>query len=450
MIHFMRLYKQFFLLSILSTMGLALFASVASAKSSTVQGVVKQVKASKDSLSLKSGKRSLRVRLTSKTQLSGGDRSGDGALGLEDVKKGDQVSVKGTRSGRGLVASSLDNQTSAPEGDDNGDGIPDEISVVEVGGRIVAFNPDQRIVTLAVTDSEDDSLVDTELDVTLPEGAILVAGDRNRDKKRNWDDVRLGDRVMALLVDPVDPNTGAQAMLMVDRDSLSGKKGKMPNLAKTPMGGLVTEVDAEASTVTFQPPRDDLEPVTVRVTGKTEFEVDDVNGDGQNNLSDVSVDDELHVLVDARNKDDLVALKLEAYSSDDFGDDNGDDNGGDQGGNNPQNPVNPQNPRPAPPALGQEFEVKGAIVAPLPDSFLFQVREGLGAGNTVKISFDSATVFEGKDLNGDGKVSLLDCPPGIPAELKLRKVEGGALALKVSLKEPRMPNGGPPEGSQED
>ena len=426
-----------FFLKVLPLVALSMLvaAAPASAKTSKVKGVVSSVNSAKDYVIVKAGKKKIKVQLASSTRLAGGDRSNNGSLGLEDIKKGDKVSVSGKKKGSTLTASSFANLSTRIAGDKNSDGVPDDLAVIETKATILEVNAQQRVLTVDVSSSEDEALSGTQLNVSLGDGAQIVVGDRNRDRVRDWNDVQVGDKISLLLLDPVNPDFGGEAVLMVDISSFSGKKGKgkVKDPSRTPMGGEVTEVDAEVGLVTFQPPRMDLNPVTVAVDDATELEVADINQDGALTVDDIQPTDRLHALVDAGDPEALLAVKMEVEPSDwnstDPGDGSDEDLGEDPGEDNPGD------------GPSHADMLKGQLVSVSDSQLVMAVKEGAYGGSQVIVEFGSGTQWLGRDTSGDGKVDQRDLAVG--GRLAVLASGDPMTAVRVSI-------GRPPEQHQED
>ena len=426
-----------FFLKVLPLVALTMLmvAASASAKTSKVKGVVSSVNSAKDSVIVKAGKKKIKVQLASSTRLAGGDRSNNGSLGLEDIKKGDKVSVSGKKKGSTLTASSFANLSTRIAGDKNSDGVPDDLAVIETKATILEVNAQQRVLTVDVSSSEDEALSGTQLNVSLGDGAQIVVGDRNRDRVRDWNDVQVGDKISLLLLDPVNPDFGGEAVLMVDISSFSGKKGKgkVKDPSRTPMGGEVTEVDAEVGLVTFQPPRMDLNPVTVAVDDATELEVADINQDGALTVDDIQPTDRLHALVDAGDPEALLAVKMEVEPSDwnstDPGDGSDEDLGEDPGEDIPDD------------GPSHADMLKGQLVSVSEGQLVMAVKEGAYGGSQVIVEFGSGTQWLGRDTSGDGKVDQRDLAVG--GRLAVLASGDPMTAVRVSI-------GRPPEQHQED
>ena len=427
-----------FFLKVLPVVALSMLvaAAPASAKTSKVKGVVSSVDSAKDSVIVKAGKKKIKVQLASSTRLAGGDRSNNGSLGLEDIKKGDKVSVSGKRKGSTVTASSFANLSTRIAGDKNSDGVPDDLAVIETKATILEVNAQQRVLTVDVSSSEDEALSGTQLNVSLGDGAQIVVGDRNRDRVRDWNDVQVGDKISLLLLDPVNPDFGGEAVLMVDISSFSGKKGKgkVKDPSRTPMGGEVTEVDAEVGLVTFQPPRMDLNPVTVLVDDSTELEVADINQDGALTVDDIQPTDRLHALVDASDPEALLAVKMEVEPAEWNAPDPGDDNPGDGSDDNPGD----DNPGDGP---SHADMLKGQLVSVSDSQLVMAVKEGAYGGSQVIVEFGSGTQWLGRDTSGDGKVDQRDLAVG--GRLAVLTSGDPMTAVRVSI-------GRPPEQHQED
>ena len=426
-----------FFLKVLPLVALSMLvaAAPASAKTSKVKGVVSSVNSAKDYVIVKAGKKKIKVQLASSTRLAGGDRSNNGSLGLEDIKKGDKVSVSGKKKGSTLTASSFANLSTRIAGDKNSDGVPDDLAVIEATATIVEVNAQQRVLTVDVSSSEDEALSGTQLNVSLGDGAQIVVGDRNRDRVRDWNDVQVGDKISLLLLDPVNPDFGGEAVLMVDISSFSGKKGKgkVKDPSRTPMGGEVTEVDAEVGLVTFQPPRMDLNPVTVAVDDATELEVADINQDGALTVDDIQPTDRLHALVDAGDPEALLAVKMEVEPSDwnstDPGDGSDEDLGEDPGEDIPDD------------GPSHADMLKGQLVSVSEGQLVMAVKEGAYGGSQVIVDFGSGTQWLGRDTSGDGQVDQQDLAVG--GRLAVLTSGDPMTAVRVSI-------GRPPEQHQED
>ena len=369
----MRLSLKLFFTALLSLLSVALLSS-SLAQAATLKGVVKKVSPRSDTMTVKAGKKTFKVKLSPSARVYGSDRSKNGVVGLEDIKKGDKLSLQGKRKGKKMIVSKVVNRSTVVDGDKNTDGIPDNVEVTEVLAKITAVNAEQRALTIDVIKSNDDSLDDISLEVYLPEGARLIVGDRNGDRKRNWNDVKVGDKIMALLAAPVDPEAGANALLVVNLSSAKGKKNKKPSRARTPMGGLVSEVDPDEMTVTFESFNGD--PITIQVTDQTKIHGEDLNEDDQVDINDIEPGQQLKALVNATDRENLVAIKIHTKYEDDEEDYNyyDDPSQDDPSQDDPSQDDNQDDPFQDDPFQDDNQELYGEVATSTSEGFLVMAR----------------------------------------------------------------------------
>lgn len=368
-------------------------------KAVKLTGKVTAVSSSK--LTVKSKGKKYSVKLAPTTELRGSDSNDDGSLDSEDISKGDSVRVSGVRKGKQVTAKTVNNLSDPVSGDDDGDGVADDVDVEDVAVVVDDINLEQEVISVTVLAGDfagQQMIIDTS-------STLLITGDRNRDRDRTLEDFAVGDQLKVLLLTPINPDN-PQALVIIDKTSLGQAKKQKRNRGGLPVAGTVQSVDGETGRVVIVPSVDGVElpAVSFITNSETKFEIADSNGDGARNVSDIAVDSELKAILRG-SEGSLFAVKVEDEVWEvDEGRPEGDDRYDDQ-------------------------EVRG-IVASINLATKTITLTNPRDGQTRTITFDEVTDIRTDDNNKDGRRDAADIVVGAKIEAV---VDGNGRAVVLAV-----------------